>query len=148
RLAVADVNGDAVPDLVIAAGSGSGPLVTVVSGLKLFGPQAGAAVSLQPGDLLAQFFAYDPRFFAGVYIDAGDYDGDGRADILTGPGVGGGPHVRIFSGATGLPIANFLAFPPSAPTSPVPGESTFTGGVGGVAFFADDIDGIPNDIIV
>ena len=39
---------------------------------------------------------------------SGDFDGDGRADILTAPGVGGGPHVRAFDGDNLAPVANFF----------------------------------------
>jgi probable HAF family extracellular repeat protein len=123
RLAVADVNGDRLPDLIIAAGSNSAPLVTVVDGAYLFGPQAGQR--LRPEDLLAQFVAYDPTFLGGVYVAAGDFNGDGRAEIVTGAGEGGGPHVRTFqydANATALgnrmrpfegAIGNFFAYDPA-----------------------------------
>ena len=38
---------------------------------------------------LAGFFAYDPRFTGGVFITAGDVNGDGRADVITGAGASG-----------------------------------------------------------
>jgi hypothetical protein len=53
-----------------------------------------------------------------VRVGAGDFDGDGRADILTGPGSSGGPHVRAFDGDNLSQVANFFAF-----------EAGFGGGV-------------------
>jgi hypothetical protein len=35
-----------------------------------------------------------------VRVAAGDLDGDGKADIVTGAGANA-PHVKVFSGATG-----------------------------------------------
>ena len=34
-----------------------------------------------------------------MYLAAGDIDGDGYADLIVGVGAGGGPRVRILSGA-------------------------------------------------
>jgi hypothetical protein len=75
------------------------------------------AVSLAP---LHSFFAYDPGFLGGVRVAAGDWNGDGRADIVTGAGsgAGGGPHVKVFSGVDAQPLTGFFAFTPG-----------FTGGV-------------------
>jgi hypothetical protein len=64
------------------------------------------------GALLLQFFAYDPSFRGGVSVAAGDTTGDGLAEIITGAGIGGGPHVRVFNGVTGVGIASFFAFDP------------------------------------
>jgi hypothetical protein len=44
--------------------------------------------------------------------------GDGFADVITGAGEGGGPHVRVFDGVTGADAGGFFAF-----------EPTFAGGV-------------------
>src|SRR4029079_11796360 len=43
----------------------------------------------------------------------GDVNGDGRADLITGAGPGGGPHVRAFSGLDHSELASFFAYPAS-----------------------------------
>src|SRR5260221_7883229 len=45
-------------------------------------------------------------------------DQDGFAEVITGAGAGGGPHVEAFSGKTNALVASFYAF-----------SSTFAGGV-------------------
>src|SRR6185369_11613645 len=45
----------------------------------------------------------------GVYVAGGDVNGDGRADVVTGAGPGGGPHVRVFSGVDTALLFDFLA---------------------------------------
>src|SRR5262249_37036047 len=56
--------------------------------------------------------AYDAAFRGGVYVAAGDCNGDGKADIVTGAGAGGGPQVQVFDG-NGQQLQSFLAFQPS-----------------------------------
>ncbi len=82
RVALADVNGDQIPDIITVPGSGGGPNVRVFDGRTL--------------QLLYSFQAYDPRFTNGLTVAAGDLDGDGRAEIVTGADAGGGPNVRVF----------------------------------------------------
>jgi hypothetical protein len=48
------------------------------------------------GGLVHEFMAFDFRFTGGVNITTGDLDGDGRAELITGAGRGGGPHVKIW----------------------------------------------------
>src|SRR5205085_2629228 len=58
---------------------------------------ANRMVSDQPA--LETFLAYDASFTGGVYVAAGTIEnaGSGGAEIITGPGAGGGPHVKIFT---------------------------------------------------
>jgi hypothetical protein len=98
RVAVGDVTGDRVDDIVAAAGPGGGPRVAVFDGAT--------------GVLVRSFFAYEPTFGLGVHVAAADLDGDGFADIVTGTGSGGGPRVQAFSGRTGGVLANFFPYDP------------------------------------
>ena len=59
------------------------------------------------------FFAYEPAFAGGVRVAAGDVNGDGRAEIITGPGPGRAPEARVFDAATAALLSNVLAYPSS-----------------------------------
>ena len=61
---------------------------------------------------LLSFFPYDPAFTGGVRVAAADRNGDGKADIITVAGPGGGPDVAAFDGTTGRNIDHFFAFDP------------------------------------
>ncbi len=95
NVAAGDVDGDGRADIVTAAASGGGSHVKVFNGL-----------GGQP--LLRSFFAYGATFGGGVSVAAGDVNGDGLADIITGAGVGGGPHVKVFD-SRGAELASFFA---------------------------------------
>ncbi len=83
NIATCDVDGDDDVDIVTAPMFGGGPHVRVFN---------------RWGVLKSEFFAYDTAFLGGVNIACGDVDDDGIDDIITGPGVTGGPHVRVFDG--------------------------------------------------
>jgi hypothetical protein len=99
RVAVGDVNRDSQPNLIAAAGEGGGPHVTVID--------------ITSGQTLYSFYAYEENFYGGVYVATGDVNKDGYFDIVTGPGVGGGPVVKVFSGKDGSLLASFFAYDPS-----------------------------------
>jgi hypothetical protein len=59
------------------------------------------------------FAAYDPNFRGGVRVAAGDINGDGTSEIITGAGVGGGPQVTVFSFPTNAVVESYFATDPS-----------------------------------
>jgi len=95
-----DVNGDGFADIVVGAGAGGGPAVRVYSGAN-------------PAILLRDFFAYNTNFTGGVRVAVADVDGDGFADIITAPGAGGAPDMRVFDVATLARLDEFMAYDPS-----------------------------------
>lgn len=97
-VASGDVNGDSRDDIIVGSGSGGGPVVRVFSGVDQ--------------SLIGSFFPYALDFTGGVRVASADINGDGLADIVTGPGPGGAPNVRAFTGG-GVQLANFLAFSPN-----------------------------------
>lgn len=118
-VACGDINGDGTPDIITGAGPGGGPHVTVVDGTKLSGEwELGSSSS--NGRYLRSFFAYHNEFAGGVWVAAGDVNGDGRVDIVTGAGETGGPHVMAFDGnyvdmgfsEPGSQLASFFAYEP------------------------------------
>ncbi len=90
RAGVADLTGDGVGDLVVAAGFGGGPRVAVFDGRGL-----GNDHRKPYGD----FYVFEETLRNGAFVAAGDVDGDGVADLISGGGPGGGPRVIVTSGA-------------------------------------------------
>jgi hypothetical protein len=96
----------------VAAGFVGGPRVAVFDGRDV------AAGSVSPARLAADFFAFEPEVRNGVFVAAGDVDGDGFAEVIAGGGPDGGPRLTAFSGAALLrneqsAVANFFAGDPT-----------------------------------
>ncbi len=78
-----DIDNDGDQDIVTGTFPGGGPHVQTFS---------------QSGEpLYGGFFAYGENFRGGVDVTCADIDRDGRADIVTAPGISGGPHIKVFS---------------------------------------------------
>jgi hypothetical protein len=78
-VAVCDLTGGGIPDLVAGAGPGGGPHV------RAFDGRTGVPL---PGAIGA-FFADDPSFASGVFVGGADVSGDSVPDINIGAGAGG-----------------------------------------------------------
>lgn len=89
----------------------------IIIGAKSQG-QARVIVYDENQTIKSNFLAYHENFVGGVSVACGDQDGDRKAEIITGAGGGGSPHVRMFTG-NGVP----------APMSLFPFPKTFWGGV-------------------
>jgi murein DD-endopeptidase MepM/ murein hydrolase activator NlpD len=101
-VASGDIDKDGKAEIITAPASMGGPHVKIFKG---------------DGTLLSEFLAYDSRWRGGVSVAAADLDNDGKAEIITGTGPGGGPHVKIFK-ANGTLMKEFFAY-----------DSAFRGGI-------------------
>ena len=74
------------------------------------------AVFNAAGTLQQAFFAGDQGFNGGLWVAAGDVNGDGTADAAVGAGLGGVPVIRVFDGKTQQSLVDFFAFEGSIDT--------------------------------
>ncbi|MFA6254804.1 MAG: S8 family peptidase [Patescibacteria group bacterium] len=145
NVAAADVNSDGKDEIITGAGAGGGPHVRVFNiegqvvsqffaydknsrgGVNVLakdinndnkaeiitGPGRGLAPEVRifdyQGNLLVKFLAYQESFLGGVKVAAGDINKDGKIEIITGAGAGGGPHVRVFN-IDGQVVSQFFAY--------------------------------------
>ncbi len=97
NIAAGDLNNDGYADIITSPGS-LGP----TSNVKAF--------SGKNGQILRSFLAYAQGYTGGVTVAAGDVNGDGFTDIITGPQVANPPHVKVFSGQSGTTLQSFYAY--------------------------------------
>ena len=100
-IATGNLDSDTAKEIITGAGPGGGPHVRRFESI----PATATTSTAITGD----FFAYDLSFRGGVDVAAGDTTGDGKAEIITAPGPGGGPHIKIFK-ADGTLLNEFFAY--------------------------------------
>ena len=105
HVAIGNVDGNAAngDEIITAAGPSGGPHVKV---WRLNNDLTATE--------LGGFFAYIPQFTGGVWVGAGDVDGNAANgdEIITGAGPGGGPHVRVvkFNGGNVIDVGGWMAY--------------------------------------
>lgn len=110
-VAVGDVNGDGLADIIAATGAGTRGHV------KAFNPNGGV-------NLLTSFLAFEAGYTGGASVGVADFNTDGLYDIAATPGSGRASVVKLFSGITAVELGMFDAF----------AGSTAGATVGGVRF--------------
>ncbi len=114
NVAISDVSGDGVQDYIVGAGSGGGPRVNIYDSSR---------------HQIITFYAFDPTVnrIYGVDVSAGDIDGDGKNEIITGARTPDGPRIAVYKLTEGV-------------ATKVNEFSTFQGLQGGVSVSSGDLD--------
>ena len=121
NVALGELTGDVGQEIVLGEGLGKEPRVHVFRG---------------DGALVSSFLAYTKAFNRGVNVAVGDFNNDNSREIVTGPGFGGGPHIRVWNrDGKELFLENgFKAY-----------DAAFRGGI---SVAAADVDGDGSDEII
>lgn len=98
KVAAADVNRDGYAEIMVAAGRGGEGHVIVFDGLTL--------------GVISSFFPFGAGYASDVSLAAGDFNGDGSAELAVGAGTGVPPTVTVFDPLNASVLASFLAYAP------------------------------------
>ena len=96
-VAVGDVNNDGFAEIAITPDVGGGPRVTIFS------------ISGNVPVVRANFLGItDSNFRGGARAAIGDLNGDGQGEVVVAAGLGGGPRIAVFDGASVFTARNRL----------------------------------------
>ncbi len=112
RSTTGDVNGDGIDDIISVTGPGTPIRFTVISGAD------NTTVLIPP----TAPFVGSESFTGGGFVSSGDFNNDGRDEIVVSPDQGGGPRITVFTLVGTIPtvVANFFG---------ITGDPSFRGGV-------------------
>ena len=82
NISLADTNYNGLDEIVAGGVKGDMPFVRVVD---------------QNGTMLSSFLAFEPNFYGGTNVAAGDVDGDGQTEIVVVPDSDRAPIVRVYN---------------------------------------------------
>lgn len=95
NVAAGDVDNDGLAEIITVPASSGGAHVRIFN---------------LEGQLKSQFFVYNTLFRGGLNLTTGDFNNDGKNEIITSVGTGYiGPEVKIFD-STGNFITNFMSY--------------------------------------
>ncbi len=94
NVAVGDVDGDGISEIVTAPASSGGPHIRVFD---------------KSGKVISEFFAYDAKFTGGVNVALGDVNNDDKDEIVTAPASAHEPEIKVFDN-NALLKGKFLAY--------------------------------------
>ena len=116
QVALGDVTGDGIPDLIVAPGVGTAPIVGVYN--------------IVTGTPYESFLAQAATYNYGLRVAVGDVNGDGAQDLITAPMVGPANLNVFFGNNTTSP---FTAYSTSTPTiKAFSNIANYQGGTGGL----------------
>jgi hypothetical protein len=84
NVAVGDLNGDGIPDIVTGVGAGAPPYVKAFDG--------------KSGQAFLAFFAFNVSFTGGVHVAIGNVNGDAQNDIIVKAQIQGHTATKAFDG--------------------------------------------------
>ncbi len=134
RVAMGDVDGDGLRDLIIAPGRNTAPIIKIFAGRPQIGVQGSLITTIAAAD------TYGQNFKGGVNVVVGDVTGDCHADIVLVPSLGPAT-VKVFKNRT---MANdgVVTFKRSHTFNAFAEQTKY---IGGASIAIGDFDGKENE---